>query len=91
MELFNQPFVAFNDSDAQRCIITAAQPDTSLWQHSEDFSLYHVATYDNELGTFENHQPPRLIAKVQPLIRIKKDEYHAQQQQTLRDSENDDL
>lgn len=90
MELFNTPFVAFNDKDAVRIIQQAATPNSSLWQHSQDFTLHHVSIYDNETGTFENITPPKLIARVSIILTPLKDKYAREQQELEReDTEHD--
>lgn len=62
--LYNLPFQAHNINDAKRIFTTALHdPSTKLHQHPADYSLYYVATYDNETGTYINNSPKELILK----------------------------
>lgn len=85
MDLYNTPFVAFNDNDAKRILQQATTPETTLWKNTEDFSLHHVTIYDNELGAFENILPPRLVTRAHTIIQPIKEAY----EHKLRTLENE--
>lgn len=46
--------------------VNRADKDNQLFNHSGDFDLYELASFDAETGLFEGH-PPRLIARAQDL------------------------
>lgn len=36
--------------------------DSPLHQHPEDYALFHLGTFDNELGRFNNADQPKQLA-----------------------------
>lgn len=69
LNVYNNPYPSINDQDAQRQLKMASNdPDTQLHQSPQDFSLYHVGTYDDELGEYTNIFPKQLIIRVSQLI-----------------------
>lgn len=50
-KLFSQPFFALNDAVAKRmCAATANDEKSSLAQHPEDYSLFHIGEFDDDKG-----------------------------------------
>lgn len=45
----------------------AAQPDTMLFKHGEDYQLYHVANFDPASGAVESLSTPDFIITVSDL------------------------
>lgn len=69
-EVYNLPFAAINEREAIRNVTLAAQdPNSSLNRSAEDYSLYHVGTYDDQTAIYENIQPVRLVVRISTLIR----------------------
>ncbi|QXP44311.1 MAG: nonstructural protein [Arizlama microvirus] len=55
---FSQPFYAPNDEVALRMFqITAGDPGSNLSKFPADFSLHHLAEYDDEIASFTQTQP----------------------------------
>lgn len=51
---YSQPFHAVNDAVAMRMVSAAVNdPGTSLNRHPEDYTVYELARFDEENGTFE--------------------------------------
>lgn len=49
--VFNTPFFAMNNATAIRTFSDAANDtQTNINRHPEDFSLFHIGTYDEESG-----------------------------------------
>ncbi|AXH76407.1 MAG: nonstructural protein [Microviridae sp.] len=68
-ETYNLPFTAHNDNDAMRMFHNAAlSPQTSLNASPQDYTLYHVSTYNQDNAETINTQPPKLIIKLTSLI-----------------------
>lgn len=62
--IYNLPFIAHNVNDAKRMFLTNMKnPNSNLHANPGDFSLYHVASYDNETGEYTNIFPKELILK----------------------------
>lgn len=57
---YSNPFYAPNTAVAVRDFQAAAvDPQSGISRNPEDYSLFLLATYDDETGAFENHTPPR--------------------------------
>ena len=53
IKAYMSPFAAKSVGDALRMFTDAANsPDTQLSRHPADFTLFHVASYDDETGKF---------------------------------------
>nr|QJB20931.1 MAG: nonstructural protein [Microvirus sp.] len=53
-ESYSQPFYAYNDAIATRTVGNAVkQPGTSFHDNPEDFRLYHIGSYDDNLGLIQ--------------------------------------
>jgi len=54
-KIFSQPFVALNDDVAKRNFsVLANDVQTQVGRHPSDFSLHRLATFDDNLGTFDD-------------------------------------
>lgn len=63
-ELYNTPFPLATDGLAKRSFEDACKDSrTDLYKYPGDFTLYCVATWDDDIGQFENVIPARFIAK----------------------------
>ena len=63
-EGYNSPFPVSTDGLAKRSFEDACKDvRTDLYKYPGDFTLYCIATWDDDKGQFENIIPPRFIAK----------------------------
>ena len=63
-ESYNTPFPIQTDGLAKRSFDDACKDvRTDLYKYPGDFTLYCIATWDDNKGQFENIIPPRFIAK----------------------------
>ena len=63
-EQYNAPFPLATDGLAKRSFEDACRDTrTDLYKYPGDFTLYCIATWDDDLGKFENIIPARFIAK----------------------------
>lgn len=59
-----------NDSSAKRNFRHACKDTNSLmWSHSSDYSLFKIATFDNETGIIEEICPIELIVNADSFLR----------------------
>lgn len=57
-EAFGSPFTAQTEAEAKRMFLTAASdPDTNLAKNPDDFSLYHVGSFNNSTGDLVPQSP----------------------------------
>lgn len=64
---FSLPFFKINDATAVREFydaVNAPDPKNMYWSHAEDFSLYLIGEYDDELGKLESRLPESLCTGV---------------------------
>lgn len=69
--LFGQPFFVPATASAVRSVsdeANRAATDNALYQHPEDFELYHVGDYDDCTGLLTAVSPPVLVCRVKDLI-----------------------
>jgi hypothetical protein len=67
---FANPFYSVNHNTAIRSFNqAAADPNTTISQYPEDFSLYHLGTYNDENGKLEAEVTPQFVAN--PTINVK--------------------
>jgi hypothetical protein len=60
---FANPFYSVNDATAIRSFEqAAADPNTTISQFPEDFSLYKLGTFSDESGEFTLEKTPQFIA-----------------------------
>lgn len=63
-EQYNAPFPLATDGLAKRSFEDACRDvRTDLYKYPGDFTLYCIATWDDDKGQFENVVPARFIAK----------------------------
>ncbi|WNK14894.1 MAG: nonstructural protein [Microvirus sp.] len=63
------PFSAHNANDAMRMFYNASlTPNSTLNLSPQDYTLYHVATYNSNNAQYTNITPPKQISKLQSLI-----------------------
>jgi hypothetical protein len=61
--LYANPFYAVNSVVAVRDFITAARdPAVQISKNPEDYSLYQLATFDDESGLFTSNIPPLFLS-----------------------------
>ena len=63
-DCFTRPFVDHNDQTALRAWLQACRdPDTQFNKHPEDFTLYQVASFDDQTGVVTSFELPALIGQ----------------------------
>lgn len=68
IQTYNLPFTAINDADAMRMFYNASlNEDTTLHKSPTDFTLYYVAEYNSDTGSYNNITPPKQIIKLTSL------------------------
>lgn len=66
---FSDPFFAVNVAVALRQFAAACNdPALDINRFHEDYSLYHVGSFDTDLGEFTLHQPMQKIAQASSCI-----------------------
>lgn len=88
MNIYHTPFMAHNDGDATRIIQGSADPNSQLWIHSGDYSLYFIGHFDNELAVFQNLNAPQLVNKVSIILHILKENYEQSKARTQGEQSN---
>jgi len=64
--VFSQPYYAPNDEVAIRSFCsTAMDPSTNISRFPDDFTLHHIAEYDDELGTITPLKPRNIAIAAQ--------------------------
>jgi hypothetical protein len=70
-EAFMMPFSATNDGFATRMLLdSASDPATSLYKHPEDFSLFRLASYEENTGVITPVVPVACVGTLITLIGI---------------------
>ena len=68
-QVFLNPLSFINDADAIRwfgTVVNNTDEKTNISNHPEQFTLYRLADYDDQLGTYEpEKQPVQLITGIQ--------------------------
>ena len=68
-QVFLNPISFINDGDAIRwfgTVVNNAEEKTNISNHPEQFTLFRLADYDDQLGTYEpGHQPKQIITGIQ--------------------------
>lgn len=71
--IYLAPFVARSEVDAMRQISASfkdqAMQQTPIGQHPEDFDLYHVGAFDDDIGGITTPNKPRLVVAITALVR----------------------
>lgn len=65
LDAYGNPFYVHALGQAIRSFsdeINRNAPDNTMYNHAGDYDLYHLGTYDNDTGTFENEERPIQIA-----------------------------
>ncbi len=63
-ECFAHPFFVSAIGIATRMLATwVSKTDSMIGQHPEDFTLYHVGTWNDNEAKFDNLNTPKFIAK----------------------------
>ena len=61
--VFSAPFFSINDSVAQRSFEQAKNdPNTTINQNPQDFSLYRLATFDDQSGELHPEKQPYYLS-----------------------------
>ena len=69
--LFGQPFYVPATAAAVRSVsdeTNRAAADNALYQHPEDFELYHIGDFDDCSGLLTAVSPPSLVCRVKDLL-----------------------
>lgn len=63
-DVFGRPFFSPSVGSAIRSFSDHlnGNEDSEMVKHPEDFDLFHLAVYDDELGLFENFERPKQVA-----------------------------
>jgi hypothetical protein len=70
-EAFAMPFSAQNDGVATRMLLdTASDPNISLSKHPEDYSIFKLATYDENTGIVTPVVPVACLGTLLTLIGV---------------------
>ncbi len=78
-EMYLKPFVVPADGQALREFGDAIfNPDTYLGKHPKDYSLYKIAIFDDNKGSFESIVPPECMLKGSDVLNNEK-EYKPQE------------
>ena len=68
-QVFLNPISFINDGDAIRwfgTVVNNKEEKTNISNHPEQFTLYRLADYDDQLGTYDHQaQPKQLITGIQ--------------------------
>lgn len=63
-ECFNTPFFQKTHGEAERNFLTLARDEkSSISKYPEDFDLYYLGEYDDNLGTTKSLDTPQHVAK----------------------------
>jgi len=58
-KFYSRPYYCINDGVAVRSFSQLANdPASELCRHPTDFTLFRLGTYNDELGSFHNEEPP---------------------------------
>jgi len=71
--LFGQIFPAKSDSDASRMLAIAVQDkNVQIGMFPEDFALYEVGLFDDEIGSFTSitTNPPRFVCGAVSFVKL---------------------
>lgn len=61
---FSQPFFSPTNGSALRAFADHVnEAGTPANKHPQDFALYHLGTYDDTTGRFENNEVPQLLGQ----------------------------
>jgi len=59
VQLYTKPFFLRTKGEALRSWIdTANDPESEIYVHAEDYTLFELGEYDEESGQLENHPAP---------------------------------
>ena len=64
VQAFNAPFFCQAIGQASRSFGDLVNdPQTTIHKHPEDYSLYHVGSFDDGAALFESQTPPALVGR----------------------------
>lgn len=68
---FLSPTYEVNDNAAKRNFAHAVnQPDSLLYSHAKDYSLYFVGQYDTDTGNLVPASPVRVVCEASSLLEV---------------------
>lgn len=68
-DVYSNPFTSSNQQTATRDFAHACMdPASALSKNPEDFQLYQLGSFDDELGVLEGHQP-KLVANATQFVK----------------------
>jgi len=76
VETFGRPFFVAHVNGALRSFsdeVNDAEKRSALSQHPDDYELYEVGIFDDNVCNFELKDKPRLVAVGKDLVKIKKE------------------
>lgn len=59
-EYYMPPFFERNELTAIRALEAALKPEHPIYQHAEDYQLFHVGTWNPETGTIQSTVPKHI-------------------------------
>lgn len=68
-QVYNKPFHCVNEQVAKRTVQNMRLEDNQMTRNPEDFSLWHLGSYDDEHAIFELLSTPKVVCKVHELFR----------------------
>lgn len=72
---FANPFYSINHNTAIRSFNQAANdPQTTIHQYPEDFSLYYLGTFNDENADFKAEQTPQFVANPTTVKKVEENE-----------------
>lgn len=70
-QAFTTPFFDRTQETAQRAFAALVNnPESDFGRWPEDYTLFHLGSYDNETGVIRGLEPPRGIAAASTLVRV---------------------
>lgn len=70
-QCYNNPFYMINDAIALRTVQGMKDGDSDIARNPQDFTLWHMGSYDDSNGVFELRSTPKVIAKCHELFQEK--------------------
>ena len=65
--VYNKPFYQLNDDVCRRTCSDLLSSETDVAKHPEDFSLFHLGSYNDETAQFDLLATPRIVLKFHEL------------------------
>lgn len=69
-EIYNKPFYVINEAIALRTVKDMQFQDNEFTRNPQDFSLWHLGSYDDNHAIFELLSTPKVVAPVHEIFRL---------------------